>query len=411
MGGSALVAKIKGEKNMVRARQIFTLLTLVTLISSLIISTIAFFLRYQILWLLGARNIAPIYLELAMDYMIPIIWGMPVMILGTFFVQFLIADGRPGISLAASGIGSLITIGLSALLIFTFDLGAMGLALATGLGFLLPTLFGVGYFIWNRRGKGALYFVKPIWDIRAIGRSSLNGLSEAVGQLAFAVTTILMNNILTNIEAVGPTGVGAAGIVFSLQMLFGSFFFGYSMGVAPLISYNYGKENHTRIKQLFKKSLIIVAGLSVVTVGTSIALARPITNLMVQEYMWIEGFYYHYYGTWVWIEVGVYQSMQYMRDMAVRGMYIVSTAFIVMGFNLFASGLFTALNDGVVSTLMVIARTFLFLMVLLLTLPRAMGIDGAWTAIPLAELLAFIVSAVLVFWFGKKYRYLGGFDK
>ena len=76
-----------------------------------------------------------------------------------------------------------------------------------------------------------------------------------------------------------------------------------------------------------------------------------------------------------------------------------------MGFNVFASGLLTAFNDGLASGLLTGARTFLFTLVLLLTLPRAMGIDGAWLALPLAEVLALALSIIVVLKLGKKYKY------
>ncbi|MCL2371095.1 MAG: MATE family efflux transporter, partial [Firmicutes bacterium] len=494
MGGSALVVKLKGRREKVKARQVFTLLTIVVLVSSLTISVVAFFLRYPLLRMLGARgdNVSPEAFAMAMDYMVPIIWTLPLVMLGMFFVQFMIADGKPTLSLIVSSVGSLLTVGLNALFIFTFDMGVFGLALSTGIGYAIPAVIGAVYFFFNK--KGTIYFVRPKWSIRAVGRSSLNGLSEAVGMMAMAITMIAMNNVLTDI--IGWDGVAAAAVVLGVQSIFMSFYFGYSAGVAPIISYNYGKENHDRSKALFKKSFWIVLGLSVVTVGLTFALVVPIVNVFIDPYMteapyfvgnyyvfetgrmylgggiygwWENGFLYmtegqsllarpdiynaywmaldpsatagtELYRLYMCIESGVMRQyigngiefyagqrmyfgdgfygtwqngyfyfdpmcMQFLRDMSVRGMRIVAFAFVLMGFNVFASGLLTAFNDGIASGFLTAARTFLFTMVLLLTLPRAMGIDGAWLALPLAEVLALALSIIVVLKLGKKYKY------
>jgi len=396
MGGSALVAKLKGAKQNQKAREVFSLLTVVGIISSIALSIISFFLRAPILRLLGARGIDEYVFNLSLDYMIPIIWTMPVMILGMLFVQFMIADGRPILSLVTSSAGSLLTIGLNAIFIFVLDLGVFGLGLSTGMGFSVQVIIGCIFFARNK--KGTLYFVKPKWDMRAVGRSSINGISEMIGSMAAAITTILLNNVLTDI--IGSDGVGAAGIVLALQMLFMSLYMGYSMGIAPIISYNHGKQNIDKIKSLFKKSLIIVSILSVITLGMTFILADPMVRIFVDPYyifMPIDA-----YGNFAYINV-----TRDFHDMAVRGMMIVATAFVFMGFNFFGSGMLTAFNDGLMSGIMTAARSLVFMIGLLLTLPRVMGIDGAWLALPLAEALAMIVTVVIVIKMGKKYKYLG----
>ena len=180
--------------------------------------------------------------------------------------------------------------------------------------------------------------------------------------------------------------------------MFGSFYFGYVTGVAPLVAYNYGKQNFYRTKKLFRKSLIILSVLSVITVVMTLGLATQVVNIFIDPYMSVylgDGFYYD-------------MSMQPLRDMSTRGLRIVSLAFVFMGFNVYASGMLTGFNDGLMSGLLMLFRTFVFTLVLILVLPIRMGIDGVWTALPLAEGLAFIVSVGLVIFLGKKYKYLDG---
>ncbi|MCL2555618.1 MAG: MATE family efflux transporter [Firmicutes bacterium] len=414
MGGSALAAKLKGEGNKVKARRVFTLMTLVTLATSLFIAVVSYFLRYQLLWMLGARvdNITVFQetFDMAMDFMIPTIWTMPAIMLGMLFTQFMIADGRPTLSMIASSVGAIATVGLNAIFIFVLDMGVFGLGLSTGIGYAIPAVIGAIYFTFNR--KGTLYFTKPSWDIKAIGRSSLNGVGEMIAMMSMTVTTIVKNNVLTGI--IGEEAVAAAAIILGLQGLFGALYFGFVQGIAPLISYNYGKQNHYRIKKLFKKSLIIMSALSILTIAFTMGFSDLVVRIFVERYIYVGYVYiptgvyspYYPYDEVLYRMYLGYQSTAEFHAMTVRGMMIVGTAFIFMGFNLFASGMFAAFNDGITGGILTIARTFVFTLVLTITLPMAMGIDGAWLAIPFAELLSVILSIIVVVKMGKKYKYL-----
>jgi|GEM_PF-246048 len=473
MGGSALAVKLKGQGNKQKARQIFTLMTLVTLATSLFVAILSYFLRYQILWLFGARGVDQLVIDMSMEFMIPIIWLSPAIMLGMLFTQFIIADGRPTLSMFVSSTGAVATVVLNAIFIFaigpgralTGTTGVFGLALSTGVGYAIPAVVGLMYFIFNR--NGTLYFTRPSMDFRAVGRSSLNGVGEMLGMLAFTVTTIVKNNVLT--EVAGVEAVAAAAIILGLQGLLGAFYFGFVQGVAPLISYNYGKQNHYRTKKLFKKSIVIMGVLSAITLILTFSLNGVFTRIFVDPFPMglpqyldpdrlfrIDYFYLREYcatiGDYIFVQyhrsanlpnldyvyllvprmvfneglgqyvlymvfnplIGDYVPyMEHMRvycvyTISVSGMWIVGTAFIFMGFNLLASGLFAAFNDGITGGILTVVRTFVFIMVLTLTLPIMWGINGAWIAIPLAEFLSLIMSVIVVIKMGKKYKYLDG---
>ncbi|MCL2563854.1 MAG: MATE family efflux transporter [Oscillospiraceae bacterium] len=392
MGGSALVAKKKGGKLHQEARENFTLLTLVTFATSTIISGGSWLFRRPLLQLLGTS--ADVF-DLAMEYLQPLILMMPFIMAGLFLVQLLIAEGRPMLSMFASSSGAVVSTALNAVFIFVFDMGVLGLALATGIGYAVPAIVGVSYFALNR--KGTIFFVRPKWDIKALGRSSLNGISEMVTMMATTVTTIVMNNVLVHI--VGWEGVAAAGIILAAQTIFSSLYFGYSAGIAPVVSYNFGKkrrygtegelrqERQDNLQMLYKKSLVIVAALSVIAlIGTQV-----FADLLVRIYVSPND-----------------PFMGHLHEMAVRGLRIASTGFVLMGFNVFATAWFTAFNDGLVSGFMSLMRTMVFTLVLLVTLPRVWGIDGAWFALPLAEVLSITVTVFFLVRMGRKYSYRAG---
>lgn len=178
MGGSALVAKKKGGKLKQEARENFTLITIVTFATSMILSTASWFIREPLLRMLGTD--AEVF-DLALEYLQPLIFMMPFILVGILLVQFLIAEGRPIIGMFASSCGAVVSTSLNAIFIFALDMGVMGLALATGIGYAVPAVLGVVYFTLNRiNHKGTIYFVRPKWDIKALGRSSLNGISEMI---------------------------------------------------------------------------------------------------------------------------------------------------------------------------------------------------------------------------------------
>lgn len=252
MGGSVLVAKKKGKKLEQESRENLTLITLVVVVASTLISLLSWVFTDQILNLLGANDYI---FDLARQYLRLIILFFPSLITGLVLAQFLIADGRPTLSMVATVSGILVSTGLNVLFLFVFDMGIYALALATGIGYTLPTVVGMAYF--SSRRQSGLYFVKPKWDFKALMQSSYNGLSEMITLLSSTVTTIVMNNVL--IRIVGFEGVAAAGIVMAINFMFTSLYFGYSSGVAPLFSYNSGQEKKERLQQLFKKSLGIIA--------------------------------------------------------------------------------------------------------------------------------------------------------
>ena len=373
IGGCALIAKKKGKGLFQEARENFTLLSVVTFISSLIIMVISWILRDPLLNLLGTDMHV---FDLTLEYLQPLILMMPFFIVGMFMIQFLIAEGRPVLGMIVSISGAVVSTSLNALMLFVFDMGVMGLALATGIGYSVPAIIGFIYFTFNR--KGTLYFVRPKWDIRALGRSSINGISEMITMMAATVTTIVMNNVLVRI--VGFEGVAAAGIVMGLQAVFSSLYFGYATGLAPVVSYNFGKEKHDNLRKLYKKSLVVVASLAIIALIGTVISADLLVRIYVPE------------GT-------------PMHAMTVRGLRIATVGYLFMSFNVFVTAWFTAFNDGLVSGVMSFMRTMVFSLILLVTLPNIWDLTGVWIALPLAEVLSIILTIFFLIKLGKKYNY------
>lgn len=372
-GGSAVVAKQMGEGKNLQARQSFSLIAVCGVAVSVIISIISICFTKNIVLALGANDTIYNY---CYDYAFHISLFIPFSMLQILFQFFFSTNGKPGLGLLSTVIGGISNIIFDYIFIVLLNMGIKGAAIATGIGFTIPSIIGLIYFF--RKGKSALYFVKPVFRWNIIVRSCINGSSEMVSNLSVAITTFLFNLIM--MKYLGEDGVAAITIVFYAQFLFTAVFFGYTSGVAPLISYNYGAQNKKRLKKLFHTSIIFIATCSVLAYGFSNLLAEDVVGIFTET------------GSSVF-------------DLAIQGMRIFALSFLFMGFNIFASGMFTALSNGKVSAMLSFLRTFVFIILAILILPNLLEVNGVWLSIPVAEFLALIISMWYIIKWKKVYEY------
>ena len=359
-GGCALVSNQMGEGRNEQARQNFSFFMLFSVLISTAFCVLGIAFRSPILYAMGAD--ASLY-SLCEAYAVPIFLLIPFAMVSIVLQIFFVAAGKPGLGFDLSIAGGLTNIVLDYVLIAVVPLGVAGAAYATAAGYILQSAIGVIFFFANR--KGSIYFVRPKFDGKALLKACSNGMSEMVGMLAITVTMIAMNVILMGL--VGSDGVAAASIILSAQTILSAGCAGYIQEIAPVISYHFGAENDAELKKLYCVALKTVAAMSVLTFAASFPLAKPIALLFAD-------------------------GSETVVSMAVRGMFIFAASFLLMGFNLFASGFFTVLNDGKTSTILSLFRTLIFLMIPLLILPRLFGTDGVWISIPTAEVLSIFLS-------------------
>jgi len=373
MGGSAVVAKKLGEGKVKEARADFTTLTLVTFIVSVVLAVWGLLFPETLMNILGVDEIVR---PMAAQYLQPLLIMLPFAMVGFYIQQFFITDGKPSLGFILTLAGGLVSVGLNFLLIWHLGWELRGAAIATGLGQSIPALVGVIYFMRNR--NGLLRFGRPTWDLKMLGHASLNGASEMVTMLAASITFVVMNNIL--IRLVGYEGVAAVSIMMVGQMLVASTFLGYAWGIAPIIGYNYGKQDRERLQRLFKRSIgIIMAGV-VLSIIVGWFLASPLTMIYVPR------------------STNIYQ-------MAVVAFRFGLIGFLFMGINVFASTMFTALSNGIVSGLLALLRTLVFILFMLSLLPAILDVNGVWLALPAAELLAFGTTLFFFWKMRAKYGY------
>ncbi len=370
-GGSAQIASLLGEGKTALARQGFTFLVLAAVLGSALIGAAALLFLEPLLRLFGAdAGLLP----LCRAYALPLIFSQPFVMGGMLLEGFFLVEGRPTFSLVSGTLGGFINIALDYLFLFCWGMGIEGAAIASGIGYSCSALFGLAYFgLW--RG-GTLFLVRPVpcWSI--LVKSALNGSSEMVTMLSASVVIAAMNRIMMGFA--GEIGVAAVSIAQYVQELLTSVYLGYAEGVAPLMSYSHGARNFGNIRRIFHCSLRILAVFGAVTALLGFTVADSVVAVFAAG------------------DGAVFQE-------AVRGFRICAVGFLLVGFNIYASSFFTALNDGRRSALLSFFHTLVFLLGLLFLLPRFFGVEGIWLAIPAAEFLAVIMAYWMVRAQGKAY--------
>ena len=371
-GGSAVVMKKMGEGREEEARQDFTLLIL----TNAVVGAVMMALGYGLMdVLLGSMGLSPEVFGYCHAYLSDyLLFTIPILLMYNFSL-YLIAADRSRLSLICTVAGGVSNIVLDYVLIAMAGLGIRGAAAATGLGDSLTAAAGLLVF---RKRDSLLHFQKPVFRGGVLFHASANGLSELATSLVSGITTLLFN--LAMLKYIGEDGVAAITIIMYVLMFVSALFIGYSYGAAPMISYYHGEGNHEKLKKLVRFSVRFILGASALCAAVS-ALATPAL-------------------------VGVFTRPDSpVYALAVTGNRLCSIALLFLGLNVFASSMFTALSNGVVSAVLAFSRSFLFTVACVQLLPLLLGVTGVWLATPAAELLGLLMSAALLARHQKRYGY------
>ncbi len=358
MGGTAAMGKLMGEGKAHEARAFLSVLYLTALVLASVLTAAFLMFADEIVLFLGADGDLFPY---AKDYLISLAFFSISFFFQVFVQSFFVLAGKPMLGFTSCLLGGLTNIALDYILIAPnmLNLGITGAGLATGIGNCVPAIFGLVYFAFYR--KGTLYFEAPAFKLRLLLQSMFNGASELVSQLSTAVTTLLFNLIL--LDLAGKSGVASISVILYVQMLQTAIYFGYAMGVAPIISYKCGAKDTTGLQKVLNISFLFIAASSALVIAASLLFAE--------------------------FAVGIFISRSSETfDMATQGFQLFSIAYLFMGANVFFSSMFTALSNGKVSAILSLSRTFIFLIGALLILPQFFDLNGVWLAVPLAEMLA-----------------------
>ncbi|MCH5163876.1 MAG: MATE family efflux transporter [Clostridiales bacterium] len=372
-GGSALISKTLGEGDNEKAKRVFSLLVYVTLIGGVIIAVLGIIFIRPIGALLGAQGSM---LDDCVVYGRIILIALPFFMLQNEFQTFFVTAEKPQLGLIVTVIAGVTNMVLDALLVAVLKWGLVGAAVATAASQLVGGVVPLVYFF--RKNSSLLKLGKTSFDGRALGKTCFNGMSELLSNISMSIVSMLYNMQL--LKYIGEDGVAAYGVLMYVNFIFFAIFIGYSVGSAPIVGFNYGAKNYDELKNLRKKSFIIMGVLSVVLFGVAELLATPLAKLFVG-----------------------YDAA--LTELTVRAFFICSFMFIFGGISVYGSSFFTALNNGVVSAIIAFMRTMVFQVAAVMLLPLIMGIDGIWLSIVVAEAMSMLITIIFVIALRKKYNY------
>ena len=374
-GGSAVIMKKMGEQKTDEAKEDFTFLIIVNVMVGLVMCA-AGYLAMDFIF--AGMNLSPAVEGYCVEYLSRyLIFTVPILLMNNFTL-YMIASEKAVLSLICSVTGGILNMALDYVFIAGLDMGIGGAAVATGLGYSVTAVAGL--FVYSRK-KSLLHFKKPVFRIRVLGSAASNGCSEMATALVTGIVTMIFN--WTMLHYVGEDGVAAVTIIMYVLMFASSLYTGYSYGVASMLSFYYGEQNREKLKKLVGLSMKVIAVISVITAAASFVMTRPLVSVFART------------------DNPVY-------DLAVTGNRICTAALFFIGFNIFASGMFTALSNGIVSAVLAFSRSFVFMLITMIVLPLILGVNGIWLATPAAELMALGLSFFMLLKYRKRYGYMSG---
>ena len=292
--------------------------------------------------------------------------------------SFFAAAEKPQLGLAVTVSAGVTNIVLDAVLVILLpqEYKLAGAAIATAMSQFVGGVIPLFYFF--RKNNSILRLGKTTFDGKAILKACTNGSSEFMSNVSMSIVGMLYNIQL--LKYAEENGVAAYGVMMYVSMIFSAAFIGYSIGVAPVISYHNGAQNHKESKGLLRQSLTMIGFFGIGMVVVAELAALPLAKIFVG-----------------------YDAE--LMTLTVSGFKIFALSFVFMGFAIFSSGFFTALNDGLTSALNSFLRTLVFQIAAVLLLPLIWEINGVWISIVVAEVMAVAISAVFLVVKRKKYHY------
>lgn len=318
-------------------------------------------------------------LPYALEYGRIIVLGFPVAVIAGGLGGVIRADGRPNVTLIGLLIGCITNCILDPLFIFVFDLGVKGAAWATIIGQALNAVFFIVQFFRFKSIQLKSSHFKPKASL--IGTISSMGVASFITQIATVFVSAVMNNALViyGEQSVygGDIPLAAFGITQKVNLLVTGIVLGLATGIQPILGYNYGSGNHSRVKKTFKSSIIC----SVVVLGIAFVCFQ----------MWPESI----------INLFGQESDLYM-DFAVRCFRTFLLMTPIIGVGVIAGVFFQSLGKPLPSMILSLARQIIFLIPAILILSKCFGIDGLLWSGPVADGLSFVLTVIFLLAYWKK---------
>lgn len=364
-GGSALVAKTLGESHNYKANRIFSMLIYITITAGAVFAVAGLLLLKPILVAFGVEGKL---LSDSMLYARILFPAVPALMLQVIFQSFTVTAERPKLGLFVTVFAGVLNFILDILFIVVWKQGLAGAAYATAASQVIGAVVPLLYFALPN--KSLLHLGRTKLYMRALVKTCTNGASEFLTNISISLVGILYNYQM--LRLLGEAGVIIYGIISYVNFIFLAAFIGYTVGCNPLVGFHYGAGNKDELKNLLRKSLrlIVIAALLLTFIA-------EVSAPLIAE---------------IFIDDDDYDLLR----MTVFAFRIYAVSFLLSGFNIYASGFFTALNNGLISAVISFSRTMIFECLCVLFLPLILGVNGIWLAITVAEIMALCISIFFI---------------
>lgn len=361
-GGSAIVSIRLGQKDMEGATEILSHTLMLCITNSVLFGALSLIFLDEILVLFGASADT---LPYARSFMEVILLGTPISYTMIGLNNVMRATGYPKKAMLTSMVTVLANIALAPLFIFQFGWGMKGAATATVISQFIGMVWVVSHFF---KKESTIHFNGVVWKMkrRIVESIFAIGMSPFLMNVCTCVIVIIINNSLQDYG--GDMAIGAYGIINRLLTLYVMIVLGLTMGMQPIVGYNFGAQKIDRVKQTLR--IGIISGVVITSSGFLICELFP-----------------HAVSS-------LFTDSDDLIGLAVGGLQITVLMFPLVGAQIVISNFFQSIGKAKISIFLSLTRQLLYLLPCLLLFPQWWGLKGIWISMPVSDILAFATAAL-----------------
>lgn len=370
LGGASIYSISLGQGNKKKAADMIGNTIVLAIAFSLIFSIVVRVFVKKFMIMFGATQEV---LQYAIDYTSITSIGFIPFVFSTVMSHIIRADGSPKYSMFSVLIGAAVNIILDPIFIFKFNMGISGAALATIIGQFISFFITLRY-VFKFKNITFNRYSFNLYSENVLKIFSL-GASGGINQFSMMIVQITMNNVLSYYGALSIYGgnipLAVSGIIAKINMLIMAFIIGSGQGSQPIIGFNYGAKNYYRVIETYKLTVSITTIVALISFLIFQIFPRQVVSIFGD-------------GSELYFQFAERYMRVYMALMIVNGIQPVSGTF------------FTSIGKAFKGAFIAMTRQLLFLLPLIIILPRIFGIDGIMYAGPIADGIALIVTIIFV---------------
>lgn len=370
LGGASIYSISLGQGNKKKAADMIGNTIVLAIVFSLIFSIVVRVFVKKFMIMFGATQEV---LQYAIDYTSITSIGFIPFVFSTVMSHIIRADGSPKYSMFSVLIGAAVNIILDPIFIFKFNMGISGAALATIIGQFISFFITLRY-VFKFKNITFNRYSFNLYSENVLKIFSL-GASGGINQFSMMIVQITMNNVLSYYGALSIYGgnipLAVSGIIAKINMLIMAFIIGSGQGSQPIIGFNYGAKNYDRVIETYKLTVSITTIVALISFLIFQIFPRQVVSIFGD-------------GSELYFQFAKRYMRVYMALMIVNGIQPVSGTF------------FTSIGKAFKGAFIAMTRQLLFLLPLIIILPRIFGIDGIMYAGPIADGIALIVTIIFV---------------